>query len=153
MAKRTPQSETPNQSKPNGNGAKLIEEFQQKMDERIAARDLKKLDPTERAQFVHELIFWALDLHEDDAIITGFVLWDILCFCVHMLNQYALQLQDDEFMLMARVVNTWLFTVHYNMEETALQLGPGRVQHIEFWKSQLYEPLEEEAQEQEQEGN
>jgi hypothetical protein len=132
----------------NGNSEKLIDEFNQKMDERIEQRDALKLDPTERAQFVHELIFWALDLEDDaDSAIGGYILWDVLCYCVHLINQYAIALGDDDFMLMARAINTWLFTMHYNMDESEIQLGPQRDKHIEFWTNQLYEPKEVEKEE------
>lgn len=116
--------------------------MQELVEDRVARRDLLKLDPMERAQFVHELIFWALEMEDrDDASLTGYVLWDVLCFCVHLIGQYSMVLEDDEFSIMARAINTWLYTMHYNFDDTALQLGPARDKHIEFWKDQIYEPL------------
>lgn len=133
--------------KSNGGGEDIFQEFQAKMDERISIRDKQHLDPTERAQFVHELLFWALDLEADESVMTGHVLWDIVCYAVHLLTQYSIALQDQDFAVMARALNTWLFTNHYNMDETATQLGPRRDTHIKFWERQLYEPKEAEPEE------
>ena len=122
-------------------GGELTQDMQELIEDRVARRDLLHLDPTERAQFVHELIFWALELEDSaDAAISGYVLWDILCYAVHLIGQYSMVLEDDEFSIMARAINAWLFTMHYNLDDTALQLGPSRDKHIEFWKDQIYEP-------------
>jgi hypothetical protein len=135
-------------AKSNGGGEDIYEDFQAKLNERIKARDTIHLDPTERAQFVHELIFWALDLEDsDDAAISGYVLWDILCYCTHLFGQYALALEDPDLAVMARTINTWVFSAHYNFDETSAQLGPQRDKHIEFWTNQLYEPKEVEKEE------
>ncbi len=106
----------------------------------IEKRDLKHLDPSERAGLFRDFIFACLDLHDAQDVISQPLWSDIMAFCIEMIGAWTLELEaagDPSMKEFAKVLSRGFYTLHYSYPEDHEALGPSREEHIEIWTKRM----------------
>jgi len=104
---------------------------------RIDARDQAHLDPAERAELVHNFIFSALGIEDEKESITHPLFWDLLCYCSEMFNIYALQMDEEDTLQIAKTLSKYLYSRHYSVPDAHIILGPSRREHTKIWVQRM----------------
>jgi hypothetical protein len=107
---------------------------------RIAERDEKHLDPSERAELVNSFIFLALALEDPHDVIKQPLYWDFLSYAVELLNIYAQELAiagEPEVLQIMRLLNKYMKSLHYSLPDDSPELGPAREEHEALWTKRI----------------
>lgn len=108
------------------------------MKARLDEVDEHHLDPGQRAELVNTFIQHALGLSNPKEAIEQPLYWDIMCYCFQMISHYAVQMQDEEFLLAVKQVHNFMHSVHYSgvIGEDSF-LGPERDEHERIWVERI----------------
>ena len=115
---------------------------------KIKSRDSSHLDPSERAELVNQFIFNALGLTDSKDTIKHPLYWDLLSYCVEMINLYAFaqaqssvgedaQVFSQQFMQATKLVNNLFHSIHYSLPDGSPELGPSRKDHEDIWAKRM----------------
>ena len=111
------------------------------MMERVEEIDEKHLDPSQRATFVNSLIFHALGLKGAEDAVQQPLYWDLICYCMEMLNIYVVQTctdtEDRETIVTLKKLNSFIYSIHYSLPEDSPMFGPGKLAHVQIWEDRL----------------
>ena len=103
----------------------------------IAARDKAHLTIDERATFVNTLIFQALGLTSVKDSITQPLYWDLLCYCLGMVNLYTQNIGSEVELQAQKIVSNMFYAHHYSVPDDHRLLGPTRAEHESLWQARL----------------
>jgi len=108
------------------------------MEARMNEVDEHHLDPDQRAELVNTFIFHALGLTDPKDVIEQPLYYDLLCYCFQMLLKYAVSIEDENFFLAMKHVNTFMHSAHYSgaIGEDSF-LGPERDEHERIWVERI----------------
>ncbi len=113
---------------------------------RMTSTDEAHLDPGQRAELVNTFIFHALGLSEPKDAAEQPLHWDLLCYSFQMLLLYADQMQDEQFSIAMKMVDSFMHGIHYSGvigEEEFL--GPEREEHEGIWVDRIEGFMKEEG--------
>jgi hypothetical protein len=105
--------------------------------EKISQRDLKHLDPSERAELVNSFIFSALAITDSRQAIEHPLFWDLLCWATNILAIFAQASEDQTTLEIVRVLNKHFYSLHYSFPDREPELGPGREEHERIWAERI----------------
>jgi len=100
--------------------------------------DQHHLDPGQRAELVNTFIFHALGLRDVKDVIEQPLYWDLLCFNFQMISRFAIEIQDEGFILAVKQVHSFMHSLHYSgaVGEDSF-LGPERDEHEGIWVDRI----------------
>ena len=108
------------------------------MNARIKQMDAAKLSPTERAEFIYQLVKEAAI---GDSIEFKEIPWDLLCFSVEWIGSYAIMVQDEDLLSLAKLVTQYVYSLHYSfdpkLDVTSTIIGPDREIHKKAWEKRI----------------
>ncbi len=105
-----------------------------KMDE----TDEHHLDPGQRAELVNTFIFHALGLDDPKDQAGEPLHWDLMCYSFQQLSRFAIQIQDENFMLAVKQVHSFMHSLHYSGAVGEEEfLGPARDEHERIWVERI----------------
>jgi len=120
----------------------IREKLQEVSEQKVKQRDQKHLDPSERAELVNSFIFHALALDSPKDVVQHPLYWDLLCWCLEMLNLYTKNLAmvgQPELMEIMKLASRQFYGLHYSLPENSPELGPEREEHEELWVTRIEE--------------
>lgn len=111
------------------------------MEARVKEVDENSLSPSERATFVNSLIFHALGLEGAEDAVQQPLYWDLICYCMEMLNIYVVQTcmdtEDRDSIVNLKKLNSFIYSIHYSLPDDSPMLGPGKLAHTQIWGDRL----------------
>jgi hypothetical protein len=117
---------------------KTLEGF---MEARVKEVDNLHLDPSQRATYVNSLIFHALGLEGAKDAVEQPLYWDLICYCMEMLNIYVVQTcmdtEDRDTIVTLKKLNSFIYSIHYSLPEDSPMLGPDKLAHTQLWEERL----------------
>lgn len=100
---------------------------------RIATRDARHLDPSERAELFQSFLFHALDLTGPDEYIQHPLYWDLLSFCIEQISLFGSTAGDERLEQLVKILSKHFYSLHYSFPDDAPQLGLDREAHKAEW--------------------
>lgn len=113
--------------------------FEKYMKARVKEVDEKHLTPGERADLVNSFFFAAFGLDKPEDVLQQPLHWDLMCYCVEMLNAMLMASGDDQAIMAQQAVNSFIYSAHYSFGKGEPMLGPDREEHVKMWLSMIEE--------------